>query len=62
MFCPLYRLCNKSVDNGHCSVYMSTERVRQHGKCGFAALPEDKPTSKTTAKKLNPLKASKRGK
>uniref|UniRef100_A0A6M3JDS2 Uncharacterized protein n=1 Tax=viral metagenome TaxID=1070528 RepID=A0A6M3JDS2_9ZZZZ len=62
MFCILHQYCLKSVANGHCSIFASTERVRRHGKCNFAVLPENKPAGKTTAKKVNPLKASKRRK
>ena len=60
MFCTLHQYCERSADNGHCTVYANTTRVRRHSKCGFVVLPED--NIKTTAKKINPLKASKRRK
>jgi hypothetical protein len=59
MFCILHRECPRSGDNGHCTVFFGTRRVNRTGRCEYAHLPSAEAMG-TAAKKVNPLKASRR--
>jgi hypothetical protein len=62
MFCILHQYCGKSVDNGHCGVFVSPTLInRGVVRCvNVGTLPEDKWAVKKAAFKRNALKQSKK--
>ena len=59
MFCIFHEKCPKAGDNGHCTVFANTRRYNT-GMVRCSLLPTES-VAKTPQKKLNPLKASKKG-